>query len=110
MTGTVTLDGIAVEAAGVLFEPVAGGPAADGVTDAEGRFTLQSANKAGVFEGEYKVTITKKKQTGIRDDETIAPGGIKTEWIIPQRYSEAKTSGMTAQVPSEKYLFELKSK
>jgi hypothetical protein len=42
----------------------------------------------------------------------VAPGGVKVEWIVPQKYSRPDTSELTALVKDEKneFTFDLKSK
>lgn len=110
VTGTVRLDGLPVADAAVLLEPVAGGPAAHGVTDARGRFDLQSANRYGVAAGQYRVAVTKQLVAGVRDDETQEPGGAKVKWIVPERYSRTDTSGLTVSVPSPGHDLDLASK
>ena len=110
VAGTVRLDGHPLAEASVLLEPVAGGPAAHGVTDASGRFDLQSANRPGVVAGEYRVVVTKQQVTGVRADETQEAGGAKVKWIVPERYSKPATSGLTATVPSPAYDLDVTSK
>jgi hypothetical protein len=65
--GVVTFDGAPLANAGVMFLPEQGAMAV-GITDAEGRFTLTTANEPGALIGSHRVSISK--------DETIA---------IPQR-------------------------
>jgi len=110
VSGTVYLDGEPVADASVMFRPTAPGPAAEGVTNARGRYRLQSANRPGVAAGEYVVIVAKQRTTGVTGDEQVGPGGMKIEYVVPQRYSDPKTSGLTVQVPSEKYDLSLTSK
>ena len=102
VSGTVTLDGQPVDGAAVVFVPVAGGPAASGSTDAGGKFRLTTVNQPGAVPGEYNVTVTKQTMHGITADGMPGPGGIRIEWHVPQRYSRAKTSGLTATVGGNK--------
>src|SRR5262245_33000369 len=60
--GVVTYNGQPVEHAGVLFKPESG-PFAMGTTDAEGKFTLVTANYPGALIGEHKVGISKTHTT-----------------------------------------------
>src|SRR6478736_411630 len=60
--GIVTYNGQPVENAGVLFKPETG-PFAMGRTDAEGKFTLITANHPGALVGEHKVGISKSHTT-----------------------------------------------
>lgn len=108
----VLLDGKPVEGAGVGFVPVGGGPAASATTDADGRFQLMTMNQPGVPEGRYLVTVIKVEDSGLNPDGTIAPGGIKTKWLVPKKYSDAAMSGLTADVGRDglEQVFELSSR
>lgn len=66
VSGVVTVDGEPAEAIRVVFTPVAGdeitaaGPGSRGVTDASGRFVLQTAAgppRVGAVVGEHSVTL-----------------------------------------------------
>lgn len=111
VTGIVTLDGKPVEDAAVLFMPMAGGPAASGTTDAQGRFQLSSVNQSGVVPGEHQVTITKQTMLGITPDGLPDAGGIRIQWHVPEKYSRPETSGLKANVdPSQgEFRFSLSS-
>lgn len=118
VTGVVTLDGKPVEGANVTFYPDTGQSAgtaqpkktdqvtrpATGTTDKEGKFTLKTFEPGdGALPGKYKVTIIKKEVTGFLADKDglsggIAPGGIQEKWIIPKKYADPQTSGLTAEV------------
>ncbi|MBN2294998.1 MAG: hypothetical protein JXM70_21395 [Pirellulales bacterium] len=110
--GRVTLDGRPVTDAAVAFTPVGGGPMATGNTDAQGLFELQTTNKPGAVVGEHRVTILKMQESGYNPDGTVGPGGIRTQWLVPQKYSMAATSGLTANVGKSdaEHVFELSSK
>lgn len=119
VTGVVTLDGKPIEGANVTFYPdtgesaATGGPQkktdaatrpATGTTDKEGKFTLKTFEEGdGALPGKYRVGIVKKEVTGFLADKDglsggIAPEGIKEKWIVPQKYADPKTSGLTAEV------------
>lgn len=106
VSGTVTLDGQPIANAAVMFIPESSGQPAHGLTDAEGRFTLGVQKKGdGALEGKYFVTVILNEVQGfIADPQNkdvsggIAPGGLKTKWIIPRKYSDVKTSGLAAEV------------
>jgi len=110
--GTVTLDGRPVAEAGVFFTPIEGGPSATGSTDAAGHFKLRSANREGAMVGEHRVTITKKETRGLGPFGPTSPEGITIIWHVPQKYSNTKTTDLTATVPSggDEFTFELTSK
>lgn len=111
VSGVVTLDGKPVEQATVLFKPETG-PVAYGQTDAAGRFELSTAGRKGAVPGKHLVSITKTKVTGVGNDEMVDPEKVKTEWIVPQKYTDPEKSGLTAEVARGKTTFEyhLKSK
>jgi hypothetical protein len=97
--GIVTLNGAPVADAGVLFKPVQG-PFAMGVTDAEGRFTLTTANEDGALIGDHQVAIS-KTETLVK----YRPGNpmpiYETKALIPQKYFDAGTSALTATVADD---------
>ena len=104
VSGTVTVDGQPMAGASVMFMPQAEGQPGVGLTDEAGKFRLTSgSSQAGVMPGSYKVTVTLHKVTGFLADKDglsggIAPGGIREQWLVPQRYSNPQTSGLTAEV------------
>jgi len=120
VSGTVTLDGKLIPNAAVMFVPQFSGQPAHGLTDQEGRFALGTLKKGdGAMEGKYQVTIILNEVQGFIADPKnkdvsggIAPGGLKTKWIIPQKYSDTKTSGLAAEVKRgmEPLRFDLTSK
>ncbi len=102
--GIVTLDSKPVEGAAVMFMPNEGGRPATGITDERGEFDLQTeAPGDGALLGQHAVTVTLQETTGLMADPDglsgdIAPGGIRVKWFVPQRYSNPKTSNLTATV------------
>jgi len=95
--GVVTLDGDPVEGAAVMLVPDAGGPTATGVTNAQGQFVLHTTNEPGALVGSHRVTVIKNELSGLVNG-LPGPGGLKTTWHTPQRYSRPDTSGLTAAV------------
>ena len=103
-SGTVQFEKRPVEGATVVFQPDGAGHtrAATGVTDSSGNFKLQTYDAGdGAVPGKFKVTITKVTSTSTatsqesKSNDTAAP---KTEWIIPKKYGNVMTSGLTAEV------------
>lgn len=111
VSGQVTLDGKPVAECAVLFVSVAGGPVASGTTDAEGRFQLATTNRPSVAIGEYSVAITKKHVTDIAD-KTTGEHRLQVDWLTPQMYSRAETSGLrkTVSTLEHDFVFDLSSK
>ncbi len=119
--GHVTLDGKPVDKARVAFMPMAGQSApAGGVTDYQGKFQLNTIEgplaHRGALPGRYHVIITKPSAAAIAIEEAALTGETVAslpplEWLIPEKYSQAETSGLSATVePGMKPLvFELQS-
>ena len=69
-SGTVTHNGQPVEGATVVFAPEGEGRAASGLTDASGRFQLQTVTPDdGVVPGKYQVAISKTEVKGAMSEE-----------------------------------------
>ena len=103
VTGKVMLDGEPVEGAAVMLMPAGSGQAATGATDKEGHFALHLGGQTKLIPpGQYHVGITKKKTSGVTSDDglsgAVGPQGMKEEWIVPRKYSDPKSSGLTAEV------------
>jgi hypothetical protein len=106
VTGVVTLDGKPVEGASVSFQAQEGQHSAFGQTNAEGRYQLTTfVSGDGAVPGKYVVTIRKTESVGgnavPQDDpnygkQPLIPPTIK--FIVPEKYSNPKTSGLTATV------------
>lgn len=134
VTGTVTLDGKPVPGAAVAFSPNdAKGRAASGMTDVDGKFKLTTMVAGdGALAGSYKVAITKTiaGSSGPKEDprnsgkkmtpeetkammESVAKGNNAAEGKseVPDKYTKAETSGLTAEVKSgeNNFPFEMKS-
>jgi hypothetical protein len=130
--GTVNLNGSPLAGAIVTFSPTAaGGNAASGVTDAQGKFTLTTFETGdGAVPGSYKVGVRKAEAaksaaTGVSDDDAAyraaaaekaaaesgkqAPKASVPAWV--KTYGSPATSGLTADVPEggkEDFVFDLK--
>jgi hypothetical protein len=124
VTGSVTLDGKAVEDAAVMFLPVAtGGKGAIGRTDKTGRFHMTTGNEDGAQLGEYVVTVTKneraqaagpekKKTMDEERAEALARGDlpgnegrpdakkVKEEYkgLVPEKYTKKETTDLKVSV------------
>jgi len=88
--GTVTLDGIPLSDAEIIFRPANGRPSL-GKTDSQGKYQLRySAEKTGVLVGTHAVTIS---TAGDQPDDEDAPTGKER---VPAEYNTRTT--LTAEV------------
>jgi hypothetical protein len=131
-SGRVTLAGAPIAGATVSFQPVAGGRPCSGVTNAEGVYSITSYEENdGAPVGEHKVVIIKIAGPGASTPAGAAPaedpslslsnmegpgedGQLpkepETQYLVPQKYGNPETSGLTANVPeggSDKLDFDL---
>lgn len=112
VTGSVTYQGQPVAGANVVFQATDQG--SFGLTDAQGSFKLQTFEPGdGALPGEYSVSISKMQITVPQFDEGhpqhVPPPPPK--YLTPRKYSEARTSGLTASVikgQKNEFTFELK--
>ena len=105
VSGVVTLDGEPVADARVIFEPqrtgqeaLSAGPSSNGVTDDEGRFTLETTVEGhrGAVVGAHTVTVS----TYLAEiDRTKDTSRIIRQEEIPARYQEP--GALTFTVPSD---------
>ena len=105
VTGIVTLDGKPVKDAVVTFAPRAEGQPATAVSDADGKFELQTREPGdGALIGMHDVTVIGVRTSGGPPPTPDGLSGavdmrqIKQEWFIPQRYSVRETAGLTWDV------------
>jgi hypothetical protein len=102
--GVVTYKGRPVEGATIVFAPRGGATAATGRTDSSGRFSVSAfPPDAGAVPGNYTVTISKTEelpQTAPASHD--APADVpRPRSLIPEKYSVAESSGLTATVPED---------
>ncbi len=93
-SGVVTLDGVPVEKAQVVFIDDANQYPAFSPTDSQGKFSLRlSEDKMGAVPGPYKIQVTK----------TILDAGegaeVSLKYGLPKKYSTYLQSGLTYTVP-----------
>ena len=114
VSGVVTLDGVPVEGANVIFTSMEGGKMADGRTDAQGKFTLTTQDQEstpGVLEGEHFVTVDGSRVVNAKvgeDGTSVDATSPKIEWFLPQKYVRRDTSGLTQKVAKGMPPIELK--
>ncbi|NCY17536.1 MAG: carboxypeptidase regulatory-like domain-containing protein [Actinobacteria bacterium] len=109
-SGKVTLDGTPVEGATVVLAPESGtGPAASGMTNAEGVCAFTTfESRDGAVPGKYLVTVAKTEFPEGRaltaddpsyDPSTAVAAVVKgSKELLPAKYKTAKTSGLMVEV------------
>jgi len=138
VSGTVTYNGQPIEGATVVLVPAVDGSGrpAGGDSGPNGKFTLQTSvggtqMAPGAIPGEYKVTVSKLAAAGgakqiydpnnpSKPPELTAPDEakekskleeMKAKASLPEKYSDAATSGLTASIKdsgSNELTFDLK--
>lgn len=114
VTGTVTLNGNPVDGATVTFQPIdASGKAAVGLTDSAGKYALTTfGSNDGAVSGSYKITVIKTETPAPSNGdaageyvppEALGPGArpAAPKNLLPEKYANAQTSGLTATVKEE---------
>jgi hypothetical protein len=101
--GTVLVDGKPLQGIIVTFLPFTGeGQAAGGITNANGHFTLTLGGApvgSGTLEGKYNVTFSKIEL----EEQKMGQAGLpKITHLIPERYSDPKTSGIEPVIVEKK--------
>ncbi|MDR0391115.1 MAG: DUF4198 domain-containing protein [Planctomycetaceae bacterium] len=102
--GIVTYNGEPVEGATIVFTPKnykSGDRIGTGMTDKNGKFELQTIGELGILPNEYSVAVIKR--IAETENNTKLPNNqipkntrpkVKIKSLIPERYSNAKTSGL----------------
>jgi hypothetical protein len=111
-SGVVRYQGKPLEGAQVTFTHTTTTISALGHTDAEGRFTLTTFElDDGAVPGKHQVAVSKVQLVGRAAASTDRAVREKTvpvrrasappewRWLIPTRYGNPDTSGLTAEVP-----------
>lgn len=99
VSGTVYIDGEPLTTGSVMVIPEGERPAG-GSIGPDGRFTLSSYEiNDGVVTGTHAVTVSATEHIGERD----------TRWLIPKKYRDPKTSGLTVTIdgPTDDWKIEL---
>jgi hypothetical protein len=92
VSGTVTLDGKAVEGAIVGFQPAVGTPAT-ATTDASGAFKLRT------IVGSNTVTVIKSEIVGgSAAKKDMVAGPVETKLLLPGKYAVPQASGLNYDV------------
>lgn len=115
--GLVTYKSTPLAGADVVLVPEAGGMPSFGRTGDDGRFAIQTSGRPGAPIGAYQVSVTAVRQkravsaaeaVGMTNEQIAA----NHETLIPVKYNNLITSGLTATVSddpaSNDYTFDLK--
>ena len=95
VSGTVFHNHEPCSEARVVFAPKNHSYAATAKTDSQGKFTLQTFDpEDGAVPGEYHVAVSKFEVID------LPGGGIKETFLLPQKYRNARLSGLTAAIPA----------
>jgi hypothetical protein len=94
--GKVTYKGAPVTKGNITFYPEVMGPAAYGVLEPDGTYTLSTYSQGdGAVIGKHKIAIvSKEEQTNFEANAPPTDG----KWLIPAKYFLEATSGLTADV------------
>ncbi|MAT72370.1 MAG: hypothetical protein CMJ58_22940 [Planctomycetaceae bacterium] len=97
VTGVVTLDGQPVTTGAIIFTPDSGW-VGQGELDAQGRFALSTyGDQDGAIVGHHRVAIV--AESGDDPAEHFErPPTAPIRSLIPERYADNRTSGLTADV------------
>lgn len=101
VSGKITRGGEPLEGAQVFFVPVDNnGEAADGYTDAEGKYELITQKAGpGAVPANYNVAISRFEVDGKPVPQDTPPADVGAMESIPPRYSTYGQSRLTATVP-----------
>jgi hypothetical protein len=111
--GTISINKKPVTQGTITFYPVAGGRPSSGQIQSDGSYALATRNPGdGALVGEHKVTIEARNVAKAPPEPTsfaeeLASGNTapapsaQITWIVPQEFSVAETSGLTATVEAK---------
>lgn len=108
VSGKVTLDGKPLTKGNIAFYGGGAAALATGSIDSSGNYTLLTGTDRGLTPGSYQVTIVANDI--IEPTNELTP--LMPKLITPAKYSNASTSGLTAEVKagSNTHNFDLQSK
>ena len=127
VTGTVIMQGKPVEGAVITFVPTAtDGDAASAITDADGKYELTTWQAGdGARPGEYRVKVNKQEQAtvdlakmvknlSIEEEQKIYVESKKlpppAKCLVPSKYLDESTSGLSHTVPNAASTFDIEIK
>ena len=118
VSGKVLLDGQPLEGAAIMLKPVDGGSNAYGVGGADGSFDVTTYRQGdGAVPGKHQIIVTLEKivqpdelktepvagqEEGFDDELELAVSNqVEVISLVPARYSDFETSGLTVEVGPE---------
>ena len=127
VTGTVTSQGKPVAGAAVTFVPAGEeGEAASAITDSQGKYALTTWQAGdGARPGEYRVKVSKQEQQTVDPSKMVKNLSIEEEQkiyvekktlppppksLIPSKYQDESTSGLSHTVPNSSSTFDIEIK
>ena len=124
VTGTVTSQGKPVAGAAITFVPTGEGEAASAITDSEGKYALTTWEAGdGARPGEYRVKVSKQEQQTVDPSKLVQNLSIEEEQkiyveskkpappakrLIPSKFENEQTSGLTHKVEDKPTTFDIK--
>jgi len=100
VSGTVNLDGEPLKSGNITFMPADGGTRTSSGEIVDGHYTLSTVQKGdGAPDGKYNVAISSWSV----EPSMESPKGVSA---IPKKYTDGKTSGLTADVTKENHTFD----
>lgn len=89
VSGTISVDGNALDQGTVTFTPVAGGMRASAIIQGDGSYEVMTNRDVGLDVGEYAVAVVSR-------EVIIGKGGppMPGKYLAPKRYGKTKTSGL----------------
>jgi len=93
VSGTVTLDGVAVPRGTVSYHPTAPGPAAYARIEEDGSYSVRTGREEGLPSGEYLVTVISSEPPAVSQSAAGGPPPPGRP-ITPLWYRTTETSGL----------------
>jgi len=127
VTGTVTMQGKPVAGAAVIFVPTGiDGEAASAITDSDGKYALTTWRAGdGARPGEYRVKISKQELAAVDPSKMVKNLSIEEEQriyvenkkppppaksLVPSKYQDESSSGLSHTVPNGSSTFDIELK
>lgn len=96
VSGKITYNGQPAPAGAITFQPVPGQPEglqpASSAINPDGTYAMTSAFGNGVQPGKYRVAIACMEPVDL--DNPVQ------KWLVPQKFANPETSGLTIEVPA----------